>query len=96
LAARLNEITFRATALREFESLPRPVQELAAEVITSLTKSDMPKGAMQMRDQPDLRRIYVGKKHRLIYSAPRKGEIEILRIRARAVAYIDLDKLDPQ
>ncbi len=95
MAGRLNQIAFRATALAELESLPRPIQELAALVLESLGISDMPKGAMQMRDRPDLRRIYVGKKHRLIYSVPRPGEVEILRIRARADAYNDLVQLDP-
>jgi plasmid stabilization system protein ParE len=93
LAARPNRISFRATALAELESLPRSIQELTALVIESLRISDMPKGAIQMRDRPDLRRIYVGKKHRLIYGVPRPGEIEILRIRARADAYNDLDQL---
>jgi plasmid stabilization system protein ParE len=95
LASRLNRIAFRATALAELESLPRSVQELTALVLESLRISDMPKGAMQMRDRPDLRRIYVGRKHRLIYSVPGNGEIEILRIRARADACNDLNQLDP-
>jgi hypothetical protein len=55
----------------------------------------MPKGAMQMRERPDLRRIYFGRKHRLIYLVRGRGEIEILRINARAAASLDLDKLDP-
>ena len=94
MTGRPNLIAFRATALEELESLPRSIQELTAAVIESLTKSDMPKGAMQMRERPDLRRIYVGKKHRLIYSVPRPGEIEILRIRGRAAAYADLGKIE--
>jgi len=93
LAVRLNRIMFRATAVEELESLPRPIQELVAAVIELLRVTDMPKGAMQMRERPDLRRIYVGKKHRLIYGVPRIGEIEVLRIRSRAAAYVDLDDL---
>lgn len=92
--ASLNKITFRASALKELESLPRPIQELAAAVIGLLERSDLPKGAIEMRERPDLRRIYVGRKHRLIYSAPRKGHIEILRIRARQSAYLNLGEID--
>jgi mRNA-degrading endonuclease RelE of RelBE toxin-antitoxin system len=94
LGASLNKITFRASALEELESLPRPIQELVAVVIGLLERSDLPKGAIEMRERPDLRRIYVGRKHRLIYSVPRKGHIEILRIRARPAAYLNLGQID--
>lgn len=92
--AALNKITFRASALAELESLPRSVQELVAAVIGLLERSDLPKGAIEMRERPDLRRVYVGRKHRLIYGVPRKGHIEILRIRARPLAYLNLGQID--
>ena len=93
MAPRLNKVTFRATALKELESLPKPIQKLAAEVIESLRMSDMPKGAIVMRNRPDLRRIYVGAKHRLLYAIVGKHKIAVLRIRHRKLAYAHLDKI---
>ena len=88
-----NEVKFKATALQQLGALSAALQKSAADIFDLLEVDDMPAGAILLRNRPDLRRIYLTKCHRIIYSVPDKNEVLILRIRERATVYSHLTKL---
>jgi mRNA-degrading endonuclease RelE of RelBE toxin-antitoxin system len=88
-----NEVRFKSTALQQLNALPRFLQESTADILDLLETDDLPPGTVVLRGRPDLRRIYLGSSHRIIYSVPTKRTVLILRIGQRANVYAHLKKL---
>jgi mRNA-degrading endonuclease RelE of RelBE toxin-antitoxin system len=86
------QIKVLPSARKEIESLPGYVRAQARQLIRELGNDPRPPRAKELRDKPNIYRIWLATHWRIVY-AIREDDLLVLIVRVRRKANIDYDSL---